>query len=163
MQLFGVSHGLDAGAHVGLGDDFQQRRAGAVQVDAGLANEVFVQRLAGVFFQMRAHQAHGLFLGQAGDFGHEEFDRTALHDRNLILANLVAFGQVGVKIVFARKNALGRDVRANSQAEFDGALHCALVHDRQRARQGQVYGAGLGIGLVTERGAGAAENLARGR
>jgi hypothetical protein len=35
VQRLGVFHGLGAGAHVGLGDDLQQRRAGAVQVDAG--------------------------------------------------------------------------------------------------------------------------------
>ena len=58
VQLFGVGHGLGAGAHVGLGHDLQQRRAGAVQVDAGLANKVFVQRFAGVFLQVGAHQPH---------------------------------------------------------------------------------------------------------
>ena len=58
VQLFGVGHGLGAGAHVGLGHDLQQRRAGAVQVDAGLADKVFVQRFAGVFFQVGTHQPH---------------------------------------------------------------------------------------------------------
>ncbi len=49
---------LDAGAHVGLGDDLQQRRAGAVEVDAGEAVIVLVQRLAGVFLEVGARQAH---------------------------------------------------------------------------------------------------------
>jgi hypothetical protein len=35
VQL-GVGHGFLAAAHVGLGHDLQQRRAGAVQVDAAL-------------------------------------------------------------------------------------------------------------------------------
>jgi len=43
VQFLGVGHGLGAGAHVGLGHDFQQRCASAVQVNAGLADEVFVQ------------------------------------------------------------------------------------------------------------------------
>jgi hypothetical protein len=37
VQGLGVGDGFGGGAHVGLGHDFQQRRAGAVQVDAGLA------------------------------------------------------------------------------------------------------------------------------
>ena len=61
MQRLGVGHGLVGGAHVGLGDDFQQRRAGAVEVDAGLAVEILVQRLAGILLEVGAGQVHGLF------------------------------------------------------------------------------------------------------
>jgi hypothetical protein len=54
MQCLGIGDRLGRRAHVRLGDDFQQRRAGAVEVDAGAPVEVFVQRLAGVFFEMGA-------------------------------------------------------------------------------------------------------------
>jgi hypothetical protein len=54
VQGLGVGHGLGGRAHVGLGDDLEQRRAGAVEVDAGHAVEVFVQALAGVFLQVGA-------------------------------------------------------------------------------------------------------------
>ena len=56
MQRLRIRDRFGGAAHVRLGDDFQQRRAGAVQVDAGHAREVFVQRLAGVFFEVRARQ-----------------------------------------------------------------------------------------------------------
>src|SRR5256885_5963337 len=54
--------------------DLQQRRAGAVQIDARLADEVLVQRLAGVFLQVGAHQADGLLLvaEEEGHFRSEE-------------------------------------------------------------------------------------------
>ena len=43
VQLFGIGHGLSGRAHVGLGHDFQQRCASAVEVNTALANEIFVQ------------------------------------------------------------------------------------------------------------------------
>jgi hypothetical protein len=60
VQRLGVGHGFRARTHVGLGDDFQQRRAGAVEVDAGTAVEILVQRLAGIFFEVGAGQVHVL-------------------------------------------------------------------------------------------------------
>ena len=90
---------------------------------------VLVQRLAGVFFEVGAHQAHGLLL-----VAEEELDRAALHHRDLELADLVALGQVGVEVVLAREDAARRDVRADGQAEPDGAL------DRARFITGSVPG-----------------------
>jgi len=111
VQRLGVGHGLRRRAHVRLGHDLQQRRAGAVQVDARLADEILVQALARVFLQVRAHQAHRLlFLAEV------ERDAAALHHGNLDLADLVALGQVGVEIILARKNALWRNVGAECQA-----------------------------------------------
>ncbi len=40
MQGFGIGHRLGGRSHVRLGNDLQQRRAGAVQVDAGHAMEI---------------------------------------------------------------------------------------------------------------------------
>ncbi len=122
-----------------------------------LANEVLVQRFAGVFFEVRAHQAHRLFL-----VAQEEFDRAALHHRDLELADLVALGQVGVEVVLAGKNAARRHMGTNGQAELDGAFDRALVHHRQCAGQRQVHRAGLRVRLGTEGGGGTAENLALG-
>ena len=57
VDLLRVGHGLFRRAHVRLGDDLQQRGAGAVQVDAGQAVEVLVQGLAGVLLQVGAGDA----------------------------------------------------------------------------------------------------------
>ncbi|MPM82466.1 hypothetical protein SDC9_129527 [bioreactor metagenome] len=162
MQLLGIGHGLGGGADIGLGHDFQQRRAGAVQVDAGLADELVVHGLAGVFLQVGTHQAHGL-EDVVLAFFQIEADFTALHHGDLELGDLVALGQVGVEVVLAREDGTRRNRRAQRQAELDGAFHGLFVHHRQRAGQGQVHGAGLGVGLGAEGGAGTAEDLAVGR
>jgi hypothetical protein len=114
-----------------------------------------MQRFARVFFEVGTHQAHGFLL-----VAQEELDLAALHHRNFKLADLVALGQVGVEIVFAGKNAHGRNVGAEGQSQFDSALDSLAVHHRQRARQRQVHGAGLGVGLGTKGGGRAAEDLA---
>ena len=95
--------------------------------------ELVVQRFAGVFFQVGAHQAHGfLFLAE------QERHLAALHHRNLELADLVALGQVGVEVVLARKDRQRCDRRADGQAEANRPLHGAAVQHRQGARQGQI-------------------------
>ena len=60
VQRLRVGDRLVGAAHVGLGDDLEQRRAGAVEVDAGHAVEVLVQRLAGVLLEVRAREPHDL-------------------------------------------------------------------------------------------------------
>jgi hypothetical protein len=162
VQLFGIGHGFFAAADVGLGHDFEQRRARAVQVNAALANEIFVQRFARVFFKVGTLQAHGLAHGFLALF-EEEGHLAALHHRDLELADLVALGQVGVEVVFARKNAALGNVGVDGQTEFDGAFHRADVHHGQRAGQGHVHRAGLCVGFGTKRHRGAAENFAFGR
>ena len=64
LQLVEIGLGLGRRTHVGLADDFQQRRAGAVQIDAavGLAGRFVVHALAGVFFQVGADDADSLRL-----------------------------------------------------------------------------------------------------
>ena len=171
VQFFGVGHGLFAAAHVGLGHDFQQRGACAVQVNARLAPaisdgrsqaRVFVQRLARVFFEVGTLQAHGFANGLFAHF-QEERHLAALHYGDLKLADLVALGQVGVEVVFARKNAALGDVRVDGQAEFDGSFYGADVHHGQRAGQGHVHRTSLRVGLGTKRYRGTAEDLALGR
>jgi hypothetical protein len=156
VQRARVLHRLDARAHVGLGDDLQQRRAGAVEVDPGHAVEVLVQALAGVLLEVRARQPHA-----ARPALQHEVDPAALDDRHLVLADLVALGKVGVEVVLAREDRQRRDARTDGQAEADGALDRTAVGHRQRAGQRKVDCAGLGVGLRPEARAGAAEHLAR--
>ena len=158
VQFLGVGHRLGRGAHVGLGDDLQQRRSGSVEVDAGLAHKALVQRLASVFFEVGTHQPHRSRHGVEHE-GH----MAALHHRQFKLADLVALGKVRIEIILARENAVRGNIRADRQPEADGALDGAAVHHRQCAGQRQVDRAGLGIGRGSERGTGAAENLGAGR
>ena len=131
MQRLRILDRLGARAHVGLGDDLEQRRAGAVQVDAGpVAGEVerralrrgrvvfgsgdAVDRLAGVFFQVGACQVDAMEL-----IADEELERAALHHRRLVLADLVALGQVGIEVVLAREDRQRRDRGVDREPEPD--------------------------------------------
>ena len=157
MQLFRVGHGLGAGAHVGLGHDLQQRRAGAVQVDAAHAVKLFVQALARVFLQVRAHQAHRLLL-----VAQEEAHLAALHHRDFELADLVALGQIGVEVVLAGELVHGTDGAVGGQGHLHGILHHCFVQHRQNAWHAEAHRAGIGVGRVAEGRGAAAENLALG-
>jgi hypothetical protein len=71
-----------------------------------------VHRLAGVLFQVRALNLD--IEGAAIVEAHRKPARA--DDRQFVLADLVALWQIRVKVVFARKYTLPRDLRADSQA-----------------------------------------------
>ena len=63
LDLSQVSVGLVGRPHVGLADDLDQRRAGAIQIDIGVAVgilEAVVDALAGVVFHVDARDADAL-------------------------------------------------------------------------------------------------------
>jgi hypothetical protein len=158
VQCLRVLRSLDAGAHVRLGDDLEQRRAGAVEVDAGLPGVVLVQRLAGVLLEVGARQ-----VDPVRRVANHELDRSTLHHRSFVLADLVPLGQVGVEVVLAREDRVRRHLRADCHAEADRPLDRAAVHHRQRAGQGQIDRRRLCVGLGAELRRRAAEDLALGR
>ena len=158
VQRPGVGDRFLGAAHIGFGDDLQQRCAGAIEVDPRHAANVLVQGLAGVFLQVRACQPNGL-LAIVRDNG----DRPTLNDRDFVLTDLVALRQVGVEVVLAREDAALVDRSADRQSEADGALDRALVQYRQHARQRDVDRRRLGVRCRAERGRGSGENLRRGR
>ncbi len=158
MDGLDVGHGFLGAAHVRLGDDFQQRRAGTVQVDAGGPWEFFVQALAGIFFQVRAGHANTL----DGAVFQRDVQVALADDRQLHLADLVALGQVRVEVVLAREHVVLADLGVNRQAEHHRHAHRFLVQHRQYAGHAQVDQAGLGVGLCAERGGATGENLRLG-
>ena len=135
VQRARVLHRFDAGTHVGLGHDFQQRGARAVEVDAGLTGVVLVQRLTSVFFQMGAGELHGVFF-----VAHKKPNVPALHHRRFVLADLIALGQIRIEVVLACKDALFGHLGIHRQTETNGAFHRAFVHHRQGAGQSQING-----------------------
>ncbi len=142
-------------AHVRLGDDLQQRRAGTVEVDAGHAVKVLVQGLAGVLLQVGVvhPDALGLALFQ-GDLHFAGTDDGVVH-----LAGLVALGQVGVEVVLAVEHRDLGDLGVDRQPELHRHGHRLLVEHRQYPGQAQIHGAGLGVGLGAEGGGGPGEDL----
>jgi hypothetical protein len=163
VQRLRIRHRLGGRTHLGLGHDLEQRHAGTVEVDARHAVEVLVQRLARVLFEVRAGQVHRLDVGLALLRLHDEGQRAALHDRDLVLADLVALGEVRVEVVLAREDAARRDGRADREAELDRARDGAAVEHGQGARQREIDHARLRVGFGAKRRRRAREDLARRR
>ena len=94
-----VGVGLLGGADVRLGNYFGERRAAAVVVDIGLGGglrEAFVKVFRGVLFEMETRDADA--FGGAGDF---DVEPAAGGERQFVLRDLIALGEIGVEIVFA--------------------------------------------------------------
>ena len=86
MQGFGVGDRFGGGVHFGFGNYFQQRRTGAVQVNASGAVQAFMHRFARIFFHVGAGYVDGF------DFvAHHDFQLAVFHNRQVQLADLVAF------------------------------------------------------------------------
>src|SRR5258706_1718570 len=157
MKFFGVCDGFTGAADIRLGDNFEQRRAGAVEIDAGGVRESVVQRLARVFLEMRTGQRNFF-----GNFVDQYLDGSALHHRNLVLADLVALGKVRVEVVLAREHGAPADLAADGEPEAHGKLDRAAVRHRQHAGQRDVDRGGLRVGLRAEGGGSTREHLAPG-
>lgn len=81
-------------------------------------------------------------------------------NRRCMLAYLVAFGQVGVKIIFAGKIVVLFDTAIQCKAQPDSKFHCLLIHLWQSAGVRQSNRAYVGIGLAAKCSAVAAKQLA---
>jgi hypothetical protein len=84
-------------------------------------------------------------------------------ERQLVLADLVALGQVGIGVILARKDRQFVDRAVERQPGLDRRLDRGAVDHRQRAGQRQAGGAGARVGrrALVVRGA-AAEHLGAG-
>ena len=158
MQLLHVRHRFLGRAQIRLGDDFQQRRAGTVEIDAGQPVKILVQRFAGVFLQMGAGDTDHL----AGTVVQVDGQLALLDDRQFVLADLVALGQVRVKVVLTGEHRTSCHSGTDGQAERDGHSHHFAVQHRQHTWQAEVDGARLRVRFRAVGGGGAGENLALG-
>ncbi len=82
------------------------------------------------------------------------------HDRNFILADLVAFGQIRIEIVFSGENGNGIDGCPDREAK-SGRHQCRLaIHHGEYPGQTDIHGTGLGVGRRAIGGRGPREDLA---
>ena len=162
FQLGEIGLGLGRGAHVGLADDFQKRRARPVQVDAavGLTGYLVVHALARVFLEVGADDADP--LGRELALGVGDLQPAVVAQRQVVLADLVALGQVGIVVILAVPLGGAGDPAVQRQGRLDRKLDRAAVHHRQHARHADAHRAGLRIGRGAEPRAARAEHLARG-
>ncbi len=146
---------------VGLRDDFQQRRAGTVQIDetVRLAGCLVVQALARVFFEVGTDDPDR-FRCEAV-LGVADFQAPALRKRQVVLADLVALRQIGIVILLAVPFRPRRDFTIEGDRCFERELDRPSVHHRQSSRHADADRAGLRVRLRSEPRAARAEQLAR--
>ena len=135
MDLLQVRDRLLRRTKVRLRDDLEQRRAGPVEVDAAGADQPLVQRLARVFLQMRTRDTDRLPRPVVQD----DFQRSVLDDRPLVLADLVTLGQVGIEVVLAREHGPRGDLGAGGESELHGHAHRFGIQHRQHAGIAEVH------------------------
>ena len=157
LQPRQVFPGLVGRSDVGLADDFDQRHAGAVQVDRGpfaAVGQAVVQALARVFFQVHARDADLLRAVRGFDL-----DVAVLGQRLVVLRNLIALGQVGIEVVLAREDGGFANLAVQRGRGEDGELHRALVQHRQSTRHSQAHRTDIGVGRIAEVRRAAAKDL----
>jgi len=133
-------------AHVGLGHDFHQGNARAIEIDVGIVGMLVVQRFAGVLLKMEAldADAHALAVDVDLDF--------ALADHRLfVLRDLIALRQIRVEVVLAVEHAFQIDLGLETQAGADRLRHALLVDHRQHARHRRIDQRNVAVGLGTKR------------
>ena len=82
--------------------------------------------------------------------------------RQLVHGNLVALGQVGVEIIFAREAGALLHVAVERERGPQGEFERFLVQHRESAGQAEAHGAGVGIGSIAEVCGAGAEGLGHG-
>ena len=125
-----------------LGDDLQQRRAGAIQVDTAHAVKVFVQRFARVLLKVSSSDSDCLYTAVAQD----DVDLAPAHDGMVKLTDLVTLGQIGIKVVLAIKDGMLSNFGLDAEAKHHGHAHGFLIQHRQHAWHGEVYSTCAKIG-----------------
>ncbi len=153
--------GFGRAAQVGLGDDFQQRRAGAVQVDeaVGLAGLLIVQLLPAS--SSRWARRMRIVFGSNAPFRIADLQTPVLRHRQVVLADLIVLRQVGIVILLAIPLGERRNFAVQCDGRFQRELERLAIHHRQRAGHADANRARLRVRLGAELRAAAAEQLAR--
>jgi len=145
--------------HGRFGNDFHERRAGAIVIHQRFARKVV--QLAHVLLEMNACQGNFFMLAhhiprRAGQF---DFDLAAETDRLVVLRDLIVLRGVGIKIVFPVPFAHRRNPAFEHEPGLDDRVERSLVHHRKHARECQDDGIRERIGFVAITGCDAREHL----
>jgi len=136
-QVLEERRGVARRAQVRLGDDLDERNAGAIVVDVrplGGIGEPFVQRLAGVLFHVHARDADACALGTL------QLDEAGRRQRLVVLRDLIALRKVRIEVVLPREDRPRVDAAAQRERGARGQIDRPPVQHRQRARQPEADG-----------------------
>ena len=146
-QLGDIGLRLLGRAHVRLGDDLHQCDTRAVQIHIAIIWVLVVDRLAGVLLQMQPLDANLHRLAVGLDFDHAFADNGVL-----VLADLVALRQIGIKVVLAVENRAIVDFGLQTEPSANGLRHAFLIDHGQHARHRRIHQRHMRIGFGPERG-----------
>ena len=150
-RLFGASD-------IGLSYNLQQRYAGAIEIDeTGVAPQI-VNVFASIFFHMDAGQSNAF-----GDPVRSDIDVAVGADRELVLADLIAFRQIGIKVIFSRQTARASDFTVRRKSRPNREFHRFLVQNRQDAREPHAHRTSVLVRGLAELGRAAAEDFRFGQ
>ena len=144
--------GLRGIVDVRLGDDLDQRGSAAVEVDQGCARSVDPTGVADMA------QLRGVLL-HVHPVDADVAEPPAGRKRHVVLADLVALGEVGIEVVLAVEGRPGSNLAAERQGDPDRVGDRLLVDHRQRPRVPEADRAGVGVRLRPELELAAAEHL----
>ncbi len=126
VQGFRILDGFFGRAHIGLGHDFQQRRAGTIEINSGHALIILVQGFAGVFLEVGAGQVYDFFRTTGLDHELAAFD-----DGDFVLTDLVSLGQIRVEVVFAGEYRAAVDRCTDRDTETHRLVDCIDIENGQ--------------------------------
>src|SRR6185369_11058309 len=147
--------------HVGPRYDLHQCDARPVEVDVAHRRVLVVHQLARVLLDVDALNADALGA-RLVLVVEQHFDLTLADERVVELADLVALRQVGVEVIFPVEARPFVDLRAERQARANRLTDALAVGDREHAGHRGVDQADLCVGLRTESGGRAREELGVG-
>jgi hypothetical protein len=89
-----------------------------------------MDQFARILFKMYPFDSHGVRLSVVPD----DFKETVFTKGAFILGDLIPFGQIGVKVVFASKSRMSVDRAIEGQTRTNGKFHGLFIQNRKRTR-----------------------------
>src|SRR5215475_9776362 len=116
-----------------------------------------MNRFAGVLFDVRAGDLESPetpFIGPSAliALAGQDFDRAALRKGAVVLRDLIALWQIGIKIIFPREDRFIVDLQIERESRLARHLHGLAVERGQRAGQTQANWTGVAVRLPPEFG-----------
>ena len=90
-----------------------------------------------------------------------DLDPTTGRERQLVHGDLIAFGQIGIKVVLARETRARLYVQVQGQRGAQRELHRTPVKDREGSGQPEAYRAGIRVWRSGKTCGAGAKNLGR--
>ena len=157
MQFFEIGRCLLRRPDIRFADDFDQRRAGPVQVNIAFRFMFGMDEFAGVLFHVDPGQADASCPAAAFNL-----NKAVLGNGQIKLGDLVSFGQVRVEIVFAGKLVGPGDPAVCGKRHSDGIINDFFVQHRQHAGHAETDRAGVGVRLCSKGSGTGTKDLALG-